>query len=145
MASCRVHQLINTRQRITILGTCFVQVSEIYAHSPFATCFLHHHHIGQLIQVIDFLNELRRGQFLKLFLDCLISLRSEYPLLLVNRLKKGVHVQSMSDYTWIDSQHVIMTPCKHVNTLSQELDEVFSCLLLYTCSNSSEFLEIIFL
>ena len=145
MASHRVYQLINSWQWVTILGTCFVQVSEIYAHSPLATCFLHHHHIGQPIWVIDFLNELCRGQFLKLFLDYLISLRSEYPFLLANRLKKGVHVQSMSNHTWIDSRHVVMTPCKHVNTLSQELDEVFSCLLLYARSNSGEFLGIIFL
>ena len=73
----------------------------------------------------------------------MVSLRSKDPFLLTNKLGRRVHIQLMSDNTWVNSRHVFMTPCKNINTLPWELDDVLLHLVLHTCSNSSKLLRIV--
>jgi hypothetical protein len=62
-----VDQYIHLRKGKAVFGTCFVQVGEVNAHSPFAVCFLHQHNIHQLGGIIDFSNETSLQELLYFF------------------------------------------------------------------------------
>jgi hypothetical protein len=54
---CGVHHLIHSRQWIVIFWRCFVEISEIDAHAPFAVLFLDRHRVGQPFGVHDFADD----------------------------------------------------------------------------------------
>jgi hypothetical protein len=45
-AGCRINNFVNSSEREVILGTTFVKVGKICAHSPFSILFANHHDIG---------------------------------------------------------------------------------------------------
>ena len=46
MSGDGIHQLINSGQRVAILGTSFVEIDEVDAHAPLPVCLLDQHNIG---------------------------------------------------------------------------------------------------
>ena len=56
MVYCCIYQLVYLRQRERIFWIGFVQVCEIYTHSPFSIFLFYHHGVGQPFGVEHFLN-----------------------------------------------------------------------------------------
>ena len=56
MAHRCIHQLIYLRYREWIFWVSLIQICEVLTHSPFSVILFHHHSIGQLFRVEDFLD-----------------------------------------------------------------------------------------
>ena len=92
MTCSRVHQLINTRQWIAILGVGFVYIGEVYTHSPFAISLLDYYYIGQPVWIINPSNKLYYSQLLNLFFNGIVCLRGKHTFLLSYRLRGRIYI-----------------------------------------------------
>ena len=57
MSGCGVHQDVNLQKRVAILRARLVQVHKVYAYPPLPIGFLDHHHIRQLVGIVNFSDE----------------------------------------------------------------------------------------
>ena len=71
--------------------------------SSFTICLLDHHDIREPIQISCLTDEVDGQQFINLFIDGLLSLRSEASFLLSHRLIVGINIKSVDDDFWRDA------------------------------------------
>ena len=124
---CCIHQLVNSRNGEGILWANFIQIREIYAHTPFPIFLLHHHSIGQSFEIKDFLDCPCLLKFIHLSSHYLSMLfwRASRWLLLWNCI--WIHIQLVTYKLWINPEHVISAPGKHIHIIFQKLHQ--SCFL----------------
>lgn len=52
-----IHQLVHTRDRERVFGTCSVEISLVDTHSPFFVAILDEDDVGKPCNVLDFFNK----------------------------------------------------------------------------------------
>ena len=55
--SCRVHKLVNPRQREAVHRAGIIQIREVNAHSLFPVYLLYHDDVGQPLRIVYFSDE----------------------------------------------------------------------------------------
>lgn len=106
-----------------IFRVSFVEVFEVYAHSPFPTGLIDQHHIGQPLRILDISDKSSLEELLHLFFCCLVSFNIKISLLLFYWLEGKVIIELMHHYFRVKSFHVIMRPSKDINISSEALRE----------------------
>jgi hypothetical protein len=92
MARSRIHQLVYSWKREGVLLTGFVQVSKIYAYSPFPILFLYHHRVGKPGRVLNWLNSINIQQSTDFFHNYFGPFGGQLLTLLGDRLDFGKYI-----------------------------------------------------
>ena len=119
--SC-IHQLIDPRQRIAVLGIDFIQVGEVDAHTPLFIYLLDQDNVHQPVWIHYFSNKASLDQLVHLLGYSLLALRGETSLLLFQWTISWVHFQVMGHHLRIYTKHVCRQRGKEIRIFLQKND-----------------------
>ena len=114
MPGCRIHKLVYSGKKETILRACFVQVREIHAHSPLPICLFYKDDVSEPVRIVDFADEAYCQQLGDFICDYLVSFWGEDSSSLLDRLSFWVHIQLMLNDFWSYARHVLVAPSENI-------------------------------
>ena len=117
--------MVNSGQRKTILRAGIVQIREVDTHSLLHVCLFDHDDIGQPLRIEDFPNKISRNQFVHCVHYYFVPFRGKDSSSLLDRFFPRVYIKAMLDNVCWDTWHALMAPCKHVEVIVQEADNLF--------------------
>lgn len=97
---------VNAWQRVRVFRTCLIEVSEIYAHSPFSWRLLHYYYVSQSGRVSNLSWKPNIFQFVHLFGDYYSLVFTFLTLLLGDKLKSVLDREMMACYVKVYFWHI---------------------------------------
>ena len=143
MSNGCIHQLVYLRHGKWILGTSLIEVREIHAHSPLSCLLLYHHRIGQPLRIKNFFDSPSLLELGHLTSDSFGVLFWWAPRWLSFRNNGRIHIESMTDETWIYAWGFIWAPCEHIDIFFEELQQSLLLLRRQFSPNLEQSLRII--
>ena len=123
MAGCGVYDEVYSRQRETVLWTCFVDVSEVDTESPLSIFFFDEYDVGQPLRILYLPDRSYLEEFADLLIDGFLPFWYESPPILLDWFEGWADVQPMSYYCGVNVSHLRLLPCEDVFVLFQKLSE----------------------
>ena len=123
MASCGIHDEVDSRQRETIFWARFVDVSDVDAESPLTIRLFDKYDVGQPFRIFHFSNCSRLEEFTDFLVDRFLPFWRKALPLLFDWLERWADVQPMGDYCRVNSSHVYLLPHEDIFVLSQKMGE----------------------